>query len=166
MKINEISREKIIHILVGGGLCFIALFVIEALVLSIMDLILRALGIYGVMAYQEGRDAFFLIRLGAVYLTSGFLGGLYTGYRIKESLKKILVFPAIVCFLGIIVLQLITGYMSLIFSTATYFIKSIVMPLSILIAGSYLGGYTLNWHVEEKPKEEEIKIVFKEEYVL
>ena len=160
---DEILREKIIHTLAGGGISFLSIFFTESIFWLLMDYMLRTLGIYGVLAYQEGQEAFFLIKLGSVYLLSGFLGGLYVGYKIKEGLETLMIFPAIICFLGVVVLQFLTG---MAFPTANftdYFIRVIVIPLFVLIIGSYLGGYTLNWHVEEKPEEERIELIFREE---
>jgi len=161
--VDEILREKIIHTLAGGGISFISIFFTESIFWLLMDYILRTLGIYGVLAYQEGQEAFFLIGLGSVYLLSGFLGGLYVGYKIKEGLKTLMVFPAIICLLGMVVLQFLTGTTFPIANFTDYFIRAIVIPLSVLITGSYLGGYTLNWHVEEKPEEERIELIFREE---
>lgn len=166
MKIDGINREKIIHVLAGGGISLVSIFFAEAILWLVMDFLLRTFGIYGILVYWETQEAFFLFRLGSVYFLSGFVGGLYVGYKIKEGLETIMIFPAIICILGIALLQSFTGYIGMAISTgrfSSYFIRDLLIPLSVLIAGSYLGGYTLNWHVEEEPEEERIYLIFEEQ---
>jgi len=129
---------------------------------SITDWIFRTMAIYGVFAYEEAQNAYYIIRLGSIYLPSGFFGGLYAGYKIKEKLKLILMFPCIIGFLFVLLLQYFSGYLISIFLASPLdLMKIIVIPIIISLGGSYLGGYAINWQVEEVA-EEKISLILKE----
>jgi len=162
MNLGEIDYWKLIHIVIGGLIYLISVFFLEILVQSITDWIFRTMGIYGVLAYKEAQNAYYIIRLGTIYLSSGFLGGLYTGYKIKEKLKLIMIFPSIIGFLLVFILQYFFGYLTpAVLASLSNSTKIIVAPMLVSLSGSYLGGYTINWEVEEVI-EEKISLLLEE----
>ncbi|MCX8170675.1 MAG: hypothetical protein N3E47_01705 [Candidatus Bathyarchaeota archaeon] len=161
MSANKLNHRRIIiNLLIGGMINFGALIFLDLTVYSMMDWIYRSLGIYGVLIYEEARNAYYLIRLGTVFLSSGFIGGLYVGYKIKENLKLIMAFPSPTGLSLVILLQFLLGNRAILTQNVFELVKIFVIPLVISLLGSYLGGYTLNWHVEKKPKEERISFTF------
>jgi len=101
-------------------------------------------------------------------LPSGFLGGLYTGYKIKERLKINLVFPSIIALLisaiYTTVILFISGYIGSLqffpillgyyFGLSADYLMGIIAPFLVMTTGVYLGGYTVSWKVEERIEEE------------
>jgi len=156
----SIDRWKIIHISIGGIIFFASIILFGFIAQAMLDLAFRTLGIWGVLAYAEAQNAHYIIRLGTDYLTAGFFGGLYIGYKVKEHLKAAALFPAPFGLTVFFAVQYFLGYgippSSL---TLINLLKIIVAPLMISIAGSYMGIYTVNWRVEEKPKEERISFI-------
>jgi len=162
MDLSKINYREIIHILIGGLIYFVSILFLEMLTRSILDWIFRTTATYGVLAYEEALNAYYIIRLGSIYLPSGFLGGLYTGYKIREKLKLIMIFPCVIGFLLVLLLQYFSGYLiSMILASLSDLMKTIIVPIIISLGGSYLGGYTLNWQVEEVT-EERISLILKE----
>jgi len=162
MDLSKIDYWKLIHILIGGLTYLVGVFFLEMLVRLVADWIFRTTAIYGVLAYEEAQNAYYIIRLGTIYLPSGFFGGLYTGYKIKEKLKLIMMFPSITGFLLVLIIQYFLGYMTLIISASLLNLaKIIAIPFIVSLSGSYLGGYTINWQVEEVV-EEKISLLFEE----
>lgn len=161
MDLSKIDYWKLIHILIGGLTYFVSVFFLEMLLHLAMDWIFRTTAIYGVLAYEEAQNAYYIIRLGSVYLPSGFFGGLYTGYKVKERLKLIIIFPSTAGFLFFFVLQFFLGYIGSAVLTFLNLAKLIVIPLIVSIFGSYLGGYTINWEVKEV-EEEQLSLIFEE----
>lgn len=158
MSANELDYRGIaINLLIGGVINFGALIFLDMTVYSIMGWIYRSFGIYGVLAFEEAQNAYYIIRLGTVFLSSGFLGGLYAGYKIKENLRVIMAFPGLIGLLLTLTLQFFLRTLSIqhIFGL----VKNVIIPLMVLVSGSYLGGYTLNWRVEEKLEEERISLI-------
>lgn len=156
MSPSKIDYWKIFHILIGGAIYFAAIFVLEIVTQSTADWIFRTLGILGVFAFEEAQNAYYVIRLGVIYSASGFFSGLYTGYKVKENLKLIMSFPSLIGFL----LMLAINYGVLLTSFSLMRItKFVAVPLIVSLIGSYLGGYTVNWQVEEKIKEEKISLM-------
>jgi len=106
----------------------------------------------GLLSFNEVKYGITLLTLATAYLPSGFFGGLYTGYRIKDSLRSILIFPALVGFTVFIVFLLLFGYgdfLNLLLQ------EDILIALLGIVAGSYFGGYTINWkrgEVDESPE--------------
>ncbi|MEM1581831.1 MAG: hypothetical protein QXK89_04890 [Candidatus Bathyarchaeia archaeon] len=163
MSLNKIDYRKLIYILISGIIYFATAFTLEMLVQSTLDWIFRTMGISGILAFEDAQNAYYIIRLGIVYLSSGYLGGLYAGYKIKENLKLNMTFPSLIGFLLIFTMQYFLGYSAVLKALSLIgFAKIIAMPLIVSLVGSYLGGYTVNWQVEEKPKEEKISLIFKE----
>ena len=162
MDLSKIDYWKLIHILIGGLTYLVSVLFLEMLVQSTTDWIFRTIGIYGVLAYEEAQNAYYIIKLGTIYLSSGFFGGLYTGYKVKEKLKLIMIFPGIIGFLLVLTLQYFSGYLTLMILTPlSNLAKIIIIPTLISLSGSYLGGYTMNWQVEEVT-EEKISLLLEE----
>lgn len=163
MSVKELNYQRIaINLLIGGVINFGVMIFLDIILNSTMNWICRSLGIYGILVYEEALNAYYIIRLGTVFLSSGFIGGLYVGYKVKENLRLIMAFPGLIGLTLVLVLQYFAGNRtSLIQQFLQLFgpIKIVVIPLLVLLLGSYLGGYTLNWQVEEKPKEEKISFV-------
>jgi len=169
MNLGEIDYQKLIHIIIGGLIYLLGVLLLDALVQSIAYWIFRNTGIGGVLAYEEAQNAYYIIILGATYLSSGFLGGLYTGYKIKEKLKLIMMFPSIIGFPLTFIPYYFFGYQVTLFSYLTpaglaslsNLTKIIIIPMLISLSGSYLGGYTINWEIEEVV-EEKISLLLEE----
>lgn len=160
MRVSEkIDPWLIIHMFIGGAICFVAFFVLEGFGASwrFTEWICKSYGSLGVFIFEEARNGYYLIRLGLIYLPAGFLGGLYLGYKVKEKLKVNMVFPSLIGFALFLIYLVAVGYPIM---GIENILKGILIPLFTSTSGSYLGGYTLNWHVEEKPKEERISLIF------
>ncbi|MEM1606891.1 MAG: hypothetical protein QXW55_01375 [Candidatus Bathyarchaeia archaeon] len=155
-------RSITINLLIGGVISFGAMIFLDIILNSTANWIFRSLGIYGILVYEEALNAYYLIRLGTVFLSSGFIGGLYVGHKIKENLRVIMSFPSFIGLSFMFTLQFFAGNRALIlqqFSQLFGLVRVIIAPLLMLLLGSYLGGYTLNWQMEEKPKEEKISFL-------
>lgn len=155
-------RRMIINLLIGGVINFGSIIFLDIILNSTMNWIYKSLGIYGILVYEEALNAYYIIRLGTVFLSSGFIGGLYVGHKVKENLRLIMAFPSFIGLSLTFALQYFLGNRALLMQQLLQLfglIKVIVIPLLVLLLGSYLGGYTLNWQVEEKPKEEKISLV-------
>lgn len=155
-------RRITINLLIGGVINFGAIIFLDMILSSTMNWIYRSLGIYGVLVYEEARNAHYMIRLGTVFLSSGFIGGLYVGHKVKENLRLIMAFPGLIGLSLMLVLQYFAGNRALLVQQLFQpfgLVKIVVIPLLVLLLGSYLGGYTLNWQVEEKPEEEKISFI-------
>lgn len=142
-------------IIFGGLICFfISFFLLSGsppIWIYIIYKLLQTVGAYGLLAfYKEVEPALILFLVAIVYLPSGFLGGLYTGYKIKENLRIVLLYPSLIGFAILLILQLYFGVLDL---SSPNLARDILVPLVGSIVGSYLGGYTVNWETEE---EEEI----------
>jgi len=160
MRVSEkIDPWLIIHMFIGGAICFVTIFVLEGFGASwrLTEWIFKSYGSLGVFIFEEARNGYYLIRLGLIYLPAGFLGGLYLGYKVKEKLKVNMVFPSIIGFTLFLIYLVAVGYPII---GMENILKGILIPLFTSTSGSYLGGYTLNWHVEDKPKEERISLIF------
>ncbi|MEM1515825.1 MAG: hypothetical protein QXL85_08315 [Candidatus Bathyarchaeia archaeon] len=164
MKSETDYRKLALNSLIGGTILFGAVIFFDMILFSVTNWIYMSMGIMGLSAYDETAIAYYIIKLGTVYLTSGFLGGLYAGYKIRERLKMTMAFPAIVgslLLLLVVVVQFSLGYRPLSELDFLWLIRNIIVPFLMSLFGSYLGGYTVNWEVEEKPKEERITLIFK-----
>jgi len=152
----DLSRIwSLIHILIGGALCFFALYILSALVQRGIETLMVNFGVLGAMIFDQTMNAIYIMMFGIVHLPSGFCGGLYTGYKTKENLKIALALPGIIGFVAMILLRYFYGYFDL---SNIDWTKDILMPLVGNTIGAYLGGYTLNWPTEEESAEEGEKI--------
>ena len=139
-------------IIFGGMICFLMAFFLLSgsppIWLFIIYKLLQAVGAYGLLAfYKEVEPALILFMIAIVYLPSGFLGGLYTGYKTKENLKIVLLYPSLIGFAILLILQLYFGVLDL---SSPNLGRDILVPLVGSIVGSYLGGYAVNWEKEEE----------------
>lgn len=160
MRVSEkIDPWLIIHMLISGAICFGIILILDGFGAPwrLTEWIVKSYGSLGVFIFEEARNGYYLIRLGLIYLPAGFLGGFYLGYKVKERLKVNMVFPSVIGFTLFILYLTVVGYQIV---GMEHVLKGILIPLFTSIGGSYLGGYTLNWHVEEKPKEERISLIF------
>ncbi|GEM_PF-814343 len=144
---------QITHTLIGGGIIAGILFVMLCIFnfqwIALVTL-LNGLNCLGLILYPEIAAVSVILSFAVIYMPSGFCGGLYTGYRIKENLRIILLIPALLGFLFIILILfwLFPKYRLLINP-----IRDILIPLIGIITGSYLGGYSMNWGVEAEEAE-------------
>lgn len=141
---------NLIHIILGGVICLLAMYTSTSILPRLVRVILYSLGCYGLMSFQEITNAMLLLMFGAAYLPSGFIGGLYTGHRIKENLRIILLFPALIGFAGMIALHSSIEGVNI---SNLDLQREIIIPLIGDIIGTYLGGYTMNWEEESEPLE-------------
>jgi hypothetical protein len=119
--------------------------------------LLKSTDCIGALIFKEAQIGYYLITLGLIYLPSGFLSGLYAGHKIKDNLKVHLIFPGIIGFIFSALLEYF--YVG---PKADYLME-LLIPILVISAGTYLGGYTINWHAEEKLEEEKISLLFKGE---
>jgi len=149
------EKMDFIHAALGGGICFFVMFLLSDLAQVALERLLIFFGVVGVVVFEQ---QFLLARLvimfGVVYLTSGFCGGLYTGYNVKENLKIIFAIPGIIGFIGLTILTYFLGYVDL---STIDFTSEIFLPLLGSMLGAYLGGYTMNWPSEGEETSEEIE---------
>lgn len=154
---DKINLRLILHMLIGGFICFTLLFLLKylGLVWVFTEWILKSSNSLGVLIFERAQTGYYMISLGLTYLPSGFLGGLYFGRKIEEKMKIYLAFPSII---GFTLSLLLEYYLKL----SPDYLRGLIIPFLTLAAGSYLGGYTINWRVEEKPREERISLVLEE----
>jgi len=146
------ERGDLLHAAIGGGICFLTMAVLVDIGQIALEQILSTLGIAGVMVFHDQiLIAKAIFTFGLIFLTSGFLGGLYVGYQTDENLRTILAIPGVIGFVALTVLIAVLGNPSVFYSDI---LGRIVFPLFGNIVGSYLGGYTLNWSTEEEEEEE------------
>jgi hypothetical protein len=135
-------RMDLVHIAVGGGICFAITILIINPAQSFFQQTLFAIGMAGVSLfvdyYQVARDLFLL---GLVYLPGGFGAGLYTGYNVYVDLNRILLIPAVIGTAGFIILVTIFGNQPV----TSEFVGLMLVQLIGNAVGSYLGGYAINW---------------------
>jgi len=149
------SKSSLIHAAIGGGICFFAVTILLDVAYGGLIRSLISLNVIGVMVFTEqftlARNIFLF---GVVYLSSGYCGGLYTGYQVEEEdLKIVLAVCGVVGFVAFLVLYYFLGYLEL---SSLDVLGQVIFPLVGCVAGSYLGGYTLNWpSPEEGPVESE-----------
>jgi len=140
MNIDFSKYSRAINIALGGTICLLA----NNIFLSTSQVAIRVLFLrfdcLGLLIFSEVRTAISLFILGTVYLTSGFCCGLYIGFKIKETLRIVAAFPALIGFGGSLILRVSPGNAD--FSILNI-VEEILMPLLANIAGSYLGGYTV-----------------------
>lgn len=139
---GSLERMDLVHIAVGGIISFgIVIFLIDIVQNGFLQILFN-LNMGGIIffldIYQTTRNLFVF---GLVFLTSGFCGGIYTGYNLYPRLKKILFIPAVISTVGVFLLiTVINGY-----AVTFEFMSLMLMLLAGNIIGSYLGGYAINW---------------------
>ncbi len=148
-KRGPIERMELVHTAIGGAICFGITLLVLDIVYNGLPYLLHSLGMAGVtffMDYYLIARALFIF--GLVYLTSGFCGGVYTGYNVYANLKIILFIPATIS---------AVGYISVIVLIANYpitfeFISLVILQFIGNTLGSFLGGYAINWkYLKEEP---------------
>jgi len=147
------DKWSFIHAAIGGAICFLVTILISDLIQVGLQQILINSGCFGVVSFEEFAIARDIIMFGVVYLSSGFCGGLYTGYQTDENLRIVLLIPGVIGFIAVIILTYFLGYLNL--SNMNFIIKSVILPLIGNVIGAYLGGYTMNWPSEEDVPEVE-----------
>lgn len=146
-RLLSILRESF-PIISGGVICFLAAFTLLSMWQWILSRLLLALGCFGLLSFvEEVRPAVVALLMVVIHLPSGFLGGLYTGYKIKENLRIILIYPSVIGVAALAIVQLYFHAIDLSFEGLG---REVFLPLLGNIAGSYLGGYTMNWESEEE----------------
>jgi len=151
---SKTLRERIwsiIHIIIGGGLSFFVIFVLSAVAQTGVETLVSSMGSAGVLIFDQAVSAFYIIMFGIVYLPSGFCGGLYTGYKTEEDLKIALAVTGIIGFVILTILSFYSGSVNL---SSIQLVNQVLVPLSGMVIGAYLGGYTISWETEEEPEEE------------
>ncbi len=149
MDIDLSKYSGMIHLALGGGICFFTMYVLVSVSTMGLRLILHYFNSLGLLAFTESMNATSLFILGTAYIPSGFFGGLYTGYKIKENLRITFLFPALIGSAGLVILRFLSGYTS--FSILNLQ-QEFLIPILGNVVGSYLGGYAMNWEIEEIEK--------------
>lgn len=154
---EKINLRLMLHMFVGGFICFALLFLLKylGLVWAFIEWILKSSNSLGVLIFEGAQTGYYIISLGLTYLPSGFLGGLYFGRKIEERIEIYLALPSIIGFILSLSLEYYLGL-------RPDYLRGLIIPFLTLAAGSYLGGYTINWRIEEKPEEEKISLVLEE----
>ena len=146
--LGTLEKEDLIHAAIGGGVCFLLMFLLTELAQIGLQQILINLGMIGVMVFKEPfQIARLIFVFGIAHLTSGFCGGLYTGYKVLENMKIILLIPGVIGTVGFVLLLLIMGRLG---TPDADYIGYVLLPFIGSVTGSYLGGYAINWSVEEE----------------
>jgi len=139
--------NKYIHMALGGAICLLVTYILLIISTQGLQTLFLSFNCLGLLVFEEVTLAVSIINFGITYLPGGFCGGLYTGYRIKENLRIMLLFPGIIGFVAFILLRYFTGYLTL---SNLSIEKEILVPLAGHIIGVYLGGYTINWKKKEE----------------
>mgnify|MGYP001118821641 CR=1 FL=1 len=155
MRFDSSMYSVLLHMALGGAICLFTMYILLSISPLGIEMILFNLGCFGLVAFSESVNALSLFLLGTTYLPSGFLGGLYTGYKIKENLTIILVIPALIGVLGLIALRFFTGYINL---SSFNFQNEVFIPFLGGVIGVFLGGYAMNWETEEAESSEAIEL--------
>jgi hypothetical protein len=144
---------KLVHIIIG-----VVIILTVTLLLQIFSVVVEFFminGSFGLLIFPETIIASDIFLLAFVYLPSGFLGGIYTGYKISENLRVFLFIPGLISFIILTIIAYVSGAIN---PSAIDLIGELLIPLLGSVIGSYLGGYTINWETEgEKPEETEEK---------
>lgn len=140
-------RESV-PIILGGAIYFLTAFTLLSMWQWIIYALFRTFGIFGLLTFiEEIRPALVLFMIAIIHLPSGFLGGLYAGYKMKENLRIILIYPSVIGVTALAILQIAFGAIDLSLEGLG---REVFLPLLGSILGSYLGGYTMNWETEEE----------------
>jgi len=145
----------LVHIALGGMICLFTVYIFLSISPIGIRMLLFHLGWLGLLAFSEGTNAMLLLVLATAYLPSGFCGGLYTGYKIKENLRIIFVLPALIGLTGLIALRFFSGTFNLSYLNIQ---NEVLIPLLGNVVGAYLGVYTMNWRTEEARPSETLEL--------
>jgi len=145
-----VTKKDILHSAIGGGICLLGMIFLSSLMDVALQRILISLGVLGVVAFESFAIAKAAIVFALVYLISGFLGGLYTGYYTEGELKITLPITGGIGFSGFLLLLFFYGKLN---SNINY-LEMIILPILGNIIGAYLGGYTISWPGEIEEEEE------------
>lgn len=170
--IRKIDLRLLFHLFIGGLISFVLLFILKDF--DFINRLLESLNCLGALIFEEAQTGQKIIGLSLIHLPSGFLGGLYTGYKIKERLKVNLIFPSVIVLLisaiRAIVVLFASGYigspqffpilLGYYFGLSDDYLMGLIIPFLVMTTGVYLGGYTVNWQVEKGVEEEKISLVF------
>jgi len=102
---------------------------------------------YGrVMILNETTSAIQVLLFGVVYLPSGFLGRLYTGFRLNQREIRVkllthLALPGVSGFSILFLAGFILGFLNL---SVVDYAPDILFQLSGCVSGGCLGGYAMN----------------------
>ncbi len=144
------ERMDFVHILLGGTIAFGITVLLIDIAQNLLQQTLVEQGMAGTMFYVDNFQfarGFFI--LGLVYLPSGFVGGIYTGYNVTIKLKITLLIPTIISTLGFFLLAtLLANY-----AITLQFLGLIVLQFVGTLIGLYLGGYAINWNLLHEKKE-------------
>ena len=141
-----------IHLSIGAAIIFFMIYILSGVLHASLSEIVAFLGYGGVMILDETTSAIQVLLFGVVYLPSGFLGGLYTGFRLNQDEMRVNLFThqALLGVAGFSILflaRLILGFLS---PSVVDYVTDILLPLSGCVLGGYLGGYAMNWPSEEE----------------
>jgi len=156
---DGVTRREITHVLIGGGICLFATLSLFGIIDIALEQILMHFGILGVIIFDSFVTARTAIAFALVYLVSGFIGGLYTGYFTEKGLNITLPITGAIGFIGFLLLLFFSGGS---FSLSKVYFERIVLPLLGSITGAYLGGYTIRRPSEETEEEGEITLELEE----
>lgn len=151
---NTLTKKDILHSALGGGICFLGTLFLSSLVNLLIQRMLMALGILTVSVFENFVIAKSAMAFALIYLISGFLGGLYTGYSVENNMKITLSITGGIGFIGFMVMLIFYGELNL---NMNYF-EMIILPLLGDLIGAYLGGYTIRWPSESEEEVEEISL--------
>jgi hypothetical protein len=141
---GSLERMDLVHIAIGGAICLGITELLSDLIWYELPQFLFNLGILGFVFFIEYYQiAGGLLFFGLACLTSGFCGGIYTGYNVYVDLKRILLIPAAISTVGRLLLAMIFSAYSL----TPEFIGLMLLQLAGNTLGSYLGGYAINWRL-------------------
>jgi len=134
--------DRLIHVSIGGVICLFVMYITLAVSSWGIKELLYYLNCLGLLVFSEAAGAISLFLFGVSYLPSGFFGGLYVGYRLKENLKIDLAFPGLIGVTVLVVLQFLSGNLNFL---NLKFERDILIPLLGNVTGAYFGGYAINW---------------------
>ncbi len=144
----------IFHAIIGGVICLFLSAILYAFLQVVVEGYLGGQGILGVLIFSDAATGMQMLSFGLAFLPAGFVGGLYGGFKIKENLRFTLGLPGIIGFIINIAMTLFGGGLSVLILDP---LRTIIIPLTGDVLGSYLGGYMINWTSRETHPEEESK---------
>jgi hypothetical protein len=154
MSKESFERMDLVHIAISGAICFGITVLVIDIAQNLLQQMLYNQGMLGVVFFTDYYSiARALFLFGLVYLTSGFCGGVYLGYNVYIEMKKTLVIPAVIGTVGFIILAVFLAN----YPVNSYFIGLLLLQFTGNAAGSYLGGYSINWgllHEKTETREE------------
>ncbi len=130
------------HVTLAGVASLFLSAILYSVVQGGVEALLTGAGNLGVLVFEDASIALQIMVFGLVFLPSGLAGGIYIGYKVKDNPRVIYALPGITGFVLFSVLSLFSGGLNL---YSLDIVKSILVPFSGNIIGSYLGGYTMNW---------------------